>query len=371
MEKILNKILRVTAVLIVTLGLWNCDNVIYDYEEDCPPAEEPGPGPSDPGPSDPDPGPAPDDPKRAAYYVEYVFDMNMQFVDAFSEKVQSVDLWVFTPGGNLVGKYHEEGPALRAAGYRMELTELGAGSYELIAWCGLGDNRGYFTVPGLGQTGQRHQVVCTLGTKSDAEHGNYQDENLTALYHGRKPEAVYTEAQEDQVHTIYLTKNTNNINLTLQHKEGLEFAKDRFEVRMHDENGTMLYDNSVPEGTEIEYRPYRTTLGRVRSEGASSGSTMGNYLQVELSTARLLKDHNPLITVTDTETGKTIFSIPLVKWALKLRSSNYGTMEEQEYLDREDNYNLMLWLDNDDQGWFGVEIDIKDWHVIEDESQIK
>ena len=374
---LLNKTLLALAMVCLVSA---CDSQIYDYEEDCGPTEQPG-NPNNPNNPKPD-DPKPDDPGtpdnfRPVYLVEYVFDMNMQFVDAFSQRVNSVDLYVFTTSGSFVNRYHAEGMALKAKDYRMELTDLPAGRYELIAWCGLTDNSGHFSVPSDGEISQRYQVTATMATSTDAGV-LYQNQNLHALFHGRLETATYTTDPVEQVYTIFLTKDTNNINLSLQHKDGLEFEKDRFTVAMIDNNQVMRFDNSVPaENPDVEYRPYRTAIGTVSidkssaSTRASGSATVGNFLQVELATARLMTNHNPIITVTDNETGKIIFSIPLVTWALKLRSENYKNIEEQEYLDREDNFNLMLWLDNDDQGWFGAQLHINDWHVIDDENDLK
>lgn len=309
------------------------------------------------------------------YYVKFVFDKNMQFTDGFSQKVNSVDLYVFNTSGTFITRYHEEGVALKDPNYLMELTDLPAGNYEFIAWCGLANNNGHFTVPADGQISRNNNVICTMATKADATHPAYQNQNLAPLFHGRKTDAKYVEkTTEKQIETVYLTKNTNNVNITLQHKEGLEFAKDRFVVTMHDANDVMRHDNEMhPDVQTVQYRPYRTVMGNAaigkaaRKTRADAATTVGNFMQVELATARLMKANNPIITVVDTETGKTVFSIPLIKWALQLRSSNYKGMEEQEYLDREDNFNLMLWLDSNKQdGWFGAEIEIKDWHVVDD-----
>ena len=347
-SKIFGFLVRSAAALALVSGLNACDGLIYNYEEDC----------------DPDGKPA-GRPGQTAYYVDFVYDMNMQFVDGFSQKVRSVDLYVFTESGAFVTKYHEEGAPLSQPGYRMELTDLPAGTYELLAWCGVNGNGGYFSVPT--SIGQDYEATCTMAVKS-AAGTTYQDSNLGAMFHGRNTSATYTTDRGEQVHTVKLTKDTNNINLTLQHKSGLPFAQERFEVWMTDNNGYLLYDNSLPKANkDVEYRPYRFVYGSTTDPAA----TVGNFLQVELSTCRLMTDHNPVITVVDTENnGKVIFSIPLVKWALQLRSTNYGDIPEQEYLDREDNYNLMLWLDNGDDGWFGAEIEIEDWHVIDDSAAI-
>ncbi|MCH5327447.1 MAG: FimB/Mfa2 family fimbrial subunit [Coprobacter sp.] len=325
------------------------------------------------GPEEPEP-----DDELGNYYVRFIFDKNMQFVDGFSRQVKSVDLYVFDPSGAFVTKYHEDGVPLTAPDYLMELTDLPAGEYEFVAWCGLTNNNGHFTVPGDTEISRNYQTVCTMSTSADALHAAYQNQNLSPLFHGRNANATYVEKHsEKQIQDVELTKNTNNVSLTLQHRDGLEFAKNRFAVTMVDRNDVMKHDNSISDDAqEVEYRPYRTVIGNAAISRAAStradvgaGSTVGNYMQVELSTARLMADHNPVIVVRDTENNnKVIFSIPLVKWALQFRNSNYKDMDNQEYLDREDHYNLMLWLDSrEDDGWFSAGFDIFDWHVVEDE----
>lgn len=326
-------------------------------------------------PDEPEP-----DPELGQYYVKFVFDMNMQFTDGFSQRVKSVDLYVFN-NGNFVTKYHEDGLPLTDPDYLMELKDLPAGDYEFIAWCGLTNNAGHFTVPADAQISRNTHVVCTMDTKSDAVHSAYQNANLSPLFHGRKTDAKYVaKTTEKQIQTVYLTKNTNNVNITLQHRDGLEFDKSRFTVTMHDQNDVMHHDNAVRTSTSqtVQYRPYRTAIGTTTSKATSrsradGSSTTGNFLQVEIATARLLTSNNPVITVVDNETGKTIFSIPLVKWATQLRSANTKTQvpDDQEYLDREDNYNLMLWMDTNEDGWFGAQININDWHVVDDSMSIK
>ncbi|MCH5221503.1 MAG: FimB/Mfa2 family fimbrial subunit [Muribaculaceae bacterium] len=316
----------------------------------------------------------PVEPELEGYYVKFVFERNMQFTDGFSQRVNSVDLYVFNTSGTFITKYHEDGVALKDPEYLMELTDLPAGEYEFIAWCGLTNNGGLFTVPSDAQINRDTQVICTMAVSSDTNASAYQNKNLPALFHGRTQKATYVEkTAKKQIQTVYLTKDTNNVNITLQHKDGLEFTKDRFVVTLIDKNDVLRHDNEIhPDATMVEYRPYRTVLGKTTSSRADAGSTMGNFMQVELSTSRLMANNNPIISVVDTESGKTIFSIPLVKWALQLRSSNYKSMDDQEYLDREDNYNLMLWLDsNKEDGWFGAEININDWHVIDDSMDIQ
>ena len=90
------------------------------------------------------------------------------------------------------------------------------------------------------------------------------------------------------------------------------------------------------------------------------------FLVAELSTSRLMADHNPLLTVTDKETGNVVFSLPLVKYFLMMKSDRYSRMDNQEYLDREDEYAVMVFLENkDDEGWLAAEIVINGWRIVD------
>lgn len=313
------------------------------------------------------------EPLQQGYYVKYIFEKNMQFVDAFPTKVTSVSLYVFDNNGNFVKKYQENGDALKDSDYLMELTDLPAGTYEFVAWCGLHNNSGHFTVASGVSTND--DAICTMSTDNNSQ----QSKNLNALFHGRTENATYVaKTTEKQIKEVYLTKNTNNINITLQHKEGLEFNKNRFQVTMSDQNNVMRHDNEMHSTVKtVTYTPYHTVYGSTRSRGtrADGDETTGNYLQVELSTARLMTTNNPVIQVVDTENNNNVvFSIPVVKWATQLRSAQSKTQvpDDQEYLDREDSYNMMLWLDSKDNlGWFGAQVNINDWHVIDDSSSLK
>lgn len=278
------------------------------------------------------------------YFARFVYDMNMLRADAFAAQVSSVDLYVFdAETGSYVTHFSDRGDALASGGYRMPL-ELAPGTYDLVAWCGLAGNDGDFTVPS--SLARREDLTCTMARSYDGK-GATSNRNLHALYHGTLTAELPDEAGEHTV-TVRLTKDTNNINLSLQHTAGpLDPA--RFEVTMTDDNGLMAYDNSLMADSPVEYRPWSLRSGTV-DVAAEEGNSEAGFLIAELSTARLMASHDARINIVDKEQGRVVFSIPLVQWALLLRSANHASMGEQEYLDREDEYNLMVFLGNKDNG---------------------
>lgn len=328
-------LLKGVLAAMLLLPMTSCDDsFIYEQEGDCDPH----------------------------YFVKYVFDMNMQYADAFSTRVNSVRLFIIDPEtGDLVKEYVESGEALQSEGYRMPI-DVEPGTYELIAWCGMENNKDHFVLPDA--INKREDMHCRMAREYKDGQAE-QSEFLTALFHG-KIEATLPDTEGNHVVTIYLTKDTNNINLSMQHVGDQPLTRDMFTVTMTDGNGHMDFDNSIKDNESILYRPWTVTDGfvdvdRTRAEG--DDATPLNFFKAELSTSRLMKDSDAHINIVANETGELVYSIPIVEWALKLRSEQYSDMEDQEYLDREDQYNVMLYLDND-KGWKAAQIYINNWRVV-------
>ena len=224
-----------------------------------------------------------------------------------------------------------------------------------------------FTVPTatVGQT-TLDQMLCTMSRKSDAA-GSYVDEDLSALFHGLK-RINYTD--EPGVHTevLSLTKNTNNFRIILQQTwsegsaaEGVDVSK--FDFAIIDDNGKMDYDNSVMEDEQIIYRPWDITTGDVDVD--TDISTRANMVTVsvaELTTARLMTDHRPILVVTKKETGEKVLSVPIVDYALLVKGNYNRDMDDQEYLDRQDEYNMTFFVH--DGKWVSSQIIINSWRVV-------
>lgn len=297
------------------------------------------------------------------YYVSYVFNMNMSYADAFAAKVNSVTLLIFNPEtGELVSTYTDSGDALKATGYRMEV-ELEPGEYELIAWCGLENNNSLFTLPE--EMSHRSHAHCRMDRDYDNDGRAVQNKWLPHLFHG-KITAEFPDLDGDHEVTVPLVKDTNNINISLQHVSGLPLTSDMFTVTLTEGNGHMAFDNSLIEEEDIDFYPWHVADGNVDLAGTRGEEEPTlNYFKAELSTPRLMADRNPRINITDNATGNTVYSIPIIQWALEFRSAQHASMPDQEYLDREDEYNVMLYLDNkEDGGWIAASIFINGWRVV-------
>lgn len=314
------------------------------------------------------------------YYIKFEYKMHMEKGDAFTEQVEAVDLWIFSKqSGELVDHVYSTVEDLEPHGYLLPIN-VAPGEYDFVAWCGHKNNR-HFKV---NETIQRHEhASCRLHKREYDGQQAVSAENLDLLFHGKLDGAKLIDEQGVHIYTIPLIRDVNNISITLQHISG-EFDPSHIVVSMNENNGAMNHDNSINESDEsILYKPWSFRTGSLNDAEESTpeaiaarsefdydfgfnDSATGNFMNIELSTARLMADHNPIIQIADKDSGDTIFQIPVTNWLLQLRSKQYTEMSDQEYLDRKNQHELMVFLQDDGQGgWMAVSVVINGWHIID------
>lgn len=82
----------------------------------------------------------------------------------------------------------------------------------------------------------------------------------------------------------------------------------------------------------------------------------------ELTTARLMTDHRPMLVVSRKEDGERVLSVPIVDYALLVKGNYNRSMDDQEYLDRQDEYNMTFFVH--DGKWVSSQIIINSWRVV-------
>lgn len=350
------RIMVLLAATVSGYALSSCNSIIYDDEGEC----------------------------SVTYRVKFRYDLNMKWADAFVHEVKSVHLYAFDNNGTLVWQNAEKGDALTAEGYAMTLA-LPAGDYHLVAWCGLeneGERKESFSVPAV-QTGEtRLEELCCMLNRQHEASGAYSQELLYPLFHGMLD--VSLPANDDggeYTYTIPLTKDTNHIRIILQHLSGEPVDEKDFTFRIEEKNGLMGYDNTLLADEMITYRAYNTrsgTAGLGIEDYPEAGSrpnvktlrtktqTSVSVAIADLSIARLTKGRKTYLTVEKAEDGSTVARIPLTDYALLLKDGYGYDMTDQEYLDREDEYSLTFFLDQN-RSWIGTSIIINSWKLVLDD----
>ena len=333
----------------------SCSGLIYDDEGDC----------------------------AVSYRVKFRYDMNMKFADAFAHEVRSVTLYVLDEDGSIVWSKTESGDALTVEGYSMEV-DVPAGKYGLLAWCDADEYKSW-TFP---QAKVRNDLGCALNHKSDADGSAYTDGRIDDLYYGYLAEADFTADEGTVMVTLPLMKNTNNFKVVLQHLSGKPVDKDKFDFFITDDNGKMDWDNNLLPCDNVTYRAWSVSSGsaevgtrsvtepvevtepvvrqssptRSVAELAEATETFGVAL-AELTTGRLVMGHKPRLHIRNKETGATVLSVPLIDYALLVKGRYNESIPDQEYLDRQDDYNLVFFLDKN-ENWANSFIYINSWKVV-------
>ena len=305
-----------------------------------------------------------------ALYVRFKYDMNMKFADAFQNAVNSVTLYAFKDGV-LAYQRTEEGELLKQNGYRMRIDEIPyreKHKYDYITWAGEPDNES-FTIPVLtvGKS-TKEDLFCQLNR---AGNGVVSDD-LEDLFHGMTNGQDYSRsassAAGDEV-VIPLTKNTNNIRIVLQHLSGKPVDVNKLNFTITDKNGLMNYDNMLLGEDVITYKAWHKAQGSAGIGEQQEGViTEVNLALADLTVARLMADEEPILVVTNDE-EEMVIHIPLVDYALLYKRLRYEDMPDQEFLDRQDEYNMTFFLD-ENYRWINQFIYINSWKVVLQESEL-
>ena len=345
----ITRYIAAAALLTVSmLTLSSCDGIIYDDEGDC----------------------------DVIYRLRFRYDMNMKFADAFSNEVKSICLYAFDTNGTLVWQTIDAGEHLAAEDYCIELP-LSPGKYSLMAWCGL-DNGDSFTVPSISEGDKSDGLHCRLSRTYNDEEGAISNNDLNALFHGTLDVELPTDIDGGiYSYTMSLTKDTNVFRIVLQHLSGKDIDADDFTFKIEDENGWLRHDNSMRDDEPITYHAwdkYSASAGVdvIGGDFNPDGRAITDVsvAVAELTTNRLFASEtrgpgkkNPMLVIRKAGQGDLVARIPVIDYALLVKGNYHRQMDDQEYLDRQDEYNMTLFLD-DNNHWLSTTVIINSWRVV-------
>lgn len=360
---------HIFVAMLMLLTLNSCGSVIFQDEGDC----------------------------DVTYRLRFRYDMNMKFADAFSHEVKSVRLYAFNSEGNLVWQMEESGEILAKDGYEI-LLPLPAGDYKFIAWCGI-DNGESFTVQEITKGDPREPLHCKLNRTRHEEEGAVSTDDLHPLFYGVL-EANLPEDIDggDHLYVMPLIKDTNVIRIVLQHLSGQDINADDFSFKIEDNNGWLQYDNSLRNDEIINYHAWSKYSGSAGVETRDAdlsdncfdrGIAFASHLAAgaemsmidntraitdvkvavaELTVSRLVQrdwssNSKPMMTIRTVKDNSVVARIPIIDYALLVKGNYNRDMSDQEYLDRQDEYNMTFFLDEHNQ-WLATTVIINSWKVV-------
>lgn len=274
---------------------------------------------------------------RCELWLEFVFDYNMEYADAFNPQVKSVDVLVFDSDDKLLFTKSVKVAAL-VGGNRMSLTdELDFGSYKVLTVGSLSDrfrlsdNAGNKLVPG---TTTLQQVIVSLKRETGGVNFEFQH-----LYFGEVVEVDHLPSNTNhKIYPVNLIRDTNRFNLALMGYEEnkVDGTQYTFEIQAP-ENAVYSWENEPTGQGPITYVPYYTGPGEISDV----------VMSARLNTMRLLNrsgwDYKFIIRDANTEAEVWSYNLMTLLSIARPVSRYDGTeLPFQEYLDRQSEWNLVF-----------------------------
>ena len=335
------RILLAWSMVATMLGMASCESgLIFEGEGDC----------------------------GVYYRIRFKYDYNIKFADAFANEVNSVVLYVFNENDVLVDEIATtDKEALASGTYEIPL-ELLPGNYTLVAWGGLMEEESFDMLPTtvVGMT-KLQELQVKMHRQYDAEGNATVSEDLLPLFHGTMPLEVVNEPGT-HTKTMSLMKNTNVIRILLHEMSGHDVDANKFSFEIKDNNGLYDWDNTLLDDEMITYSAWHQSTGSADMENYSRAVTSINVALAELTIGRMRAGQSPVLHIKNRETGEDVFRIPLADYALLVKGNYREKMDDQEYLDRQDEYTMTFFLDEGE--WVSSVIYINSWRVVLNDTEL-
>ena len=296
------------------------------------------------------------------YDIRFKYDYNIKYADAFANEVNSLALYIFDEDGILIEKVvTTDKEELSKEDFHIRL-ELPAGCYTLLAWGGINEESfDLLTEAEIGTT-RIEQMQVKMTRNYDSAGNAYSDTDLEGLFHGMMELNVTSEPGIYQ-ETLSLMKNTNVVRVMLHEMSGYPIQKEQFIFEITDHNGLYNYDNTRLTDEAITYKPwYLESIYTEFEEHDTTRRADINAVLAELTIGRIMAMESPMLRVTNKESGEEVLRLPLADYALIVKGNYHKDMTNQEYLDRQDEYSLTLFLDEGE--WVSSQIVINGWRVV-------
>lgn len=294
-------------------------------------------------------------------YISFKYDYNLKDANAFAKEVNSVALYVFDENDTLIEQITTTDKETLSDDEFEMVLQLDPGKYQLLAWGGLMNEESFDLLVDaeIGKT-----KIQELQVRMHRDHNENGDavveKDLLPLYHGYM-DIVVNDVDGTYKHTMSLMKDTNVVRIMLHEMSGQEIDADHFIFEIKDNNGLYNWNNTLLDDEEITYLPWSQETGRADVEESRAVTSISVAI-AELTIGRMSAEKSPILYIKNRETGEDIVRIPLADYALLIKGKYNQEMDNQEYLDRQDEYNMTFFLN--EGVWLDAYIRINSWHVV-------
>ena len=292
-----------------------------------------------------------DDLSECDLYLRFRYDYNLAREDWFADQVGAVKVFLFSAEGKYIRTLTESGAALKKPGYRMPIPYKLKGCTAVV-WAGKTER--FYSLPAMSAGDPIEKLALKYEPKE-----NVSSNHLDTLWHSG-PLPLFTEGYTGDTETASLVRNTNDVTVGIS-RGNTPLDMSAFDIVIKSADGAYNYKNEPSDGTRlITYCPCpEENSGRTPDAGGVLPS------EVRLHTLRFVKGSDITFSITEKSTGKAIdiggsTQVDLIGYLLRSKPEGMG---DQEYLDRQDEYNMTFFLDEQNQ-WINSVILINSWRVV-------
>lgn len=268
------------------------------------------------------------------YSVSFVYDYNMAFADAFPSTSVDVSLYVFDADSTFLTTYTGQAEDYGGDGYYTLPVPLPAGTYHLVAWGGHTPESFETTELMPGTSKLEDLSVRLRGMQRESDGQTYWNKPLNPLLHGQSIFVIDSFAHSHA--TVHLMNNTKTLGFLIQTEGGDTLSPEQFHFDISVENAWMNHGNELLEGGTMVY-----------GEHFKSHLTPGegvDVLKAEVHTLRLMADQPARLRISSGMAKNELLDIDLVSYLIMFKSIYYQNMEDQEWLDRNNSFNIVFFM---------------------------
>lgn len=273
-------------------------------------------------------------------WLKFTYTLNMLNVDAASTQLKDVTVFIVDKDKNLVARLEIDSLTLHQNNCLIKLPSLAASAYTILVWAGLSDV---------------HYTCTYTGLELLRDELGEQSHQISPLFHGRL-NAVHI-GNEYQILEVPLTKNTNTFSCVLQSTTQTRMSDEEFRFELTAHNGLLDHSNMPADTVTTCYRPFlKRALDLDGVQVVNAG----------LNTLRLTENDDTRFTLIHQPSGQRVFSVPLCQYILLSGEVQATNMTSQEYLDRQDRYNLIFFLtptNNPQSPYLCVQMEVNGWRI--------
>ena len=162
---------------------------------------------------------------------------------------------------------------------------------------------------------------------------------------------------EYQFLALSLTKNTNVLSCILQSQSAAPLEKDDFRLELTARNGCMDHRNTPTDSVFTCYLPFMQESANLEDI---------QVVHAGMNTLRLMENDDTRLRLIYQPSGETLFNIPLTQYLLLSSNVEAAAMLPQEYLDRQDRYNLIFFLEptnNPSKPYMCLQMQVNGWII--------